>query len=213
MPCYNAAAWILTSVDSVLKQTHRELELLVVDDGSSDHSLEILKTISDPRLKVFTQQNRGAAAARNTALKSARGEWVQYLDADDLLAPDKIEQQLRAANNHGQATLMTSPWARFNHSIDEASFVEQPHWHDFEPVEFLLDSWLNDWMMHPACWLIRRDIIDAAGLWNEKLSLDDDGEYFSRIVLASKGTVFVPEAKSYYRSNVAGSLSSFRLCV
>ncbi|MEO1559526.1 MAG: hypothetical protein AAFS12_07770 [Cyanobacteria bacterium J06632_19] len=86
-------------------------------------------------------------------------------------------------------------------------FVPQNLWADMLPVDWLLCAWENHYMMHPAAWLVPRKLSQMAGLWNENLSLDDDGEYFCRVILASQGVKFCWGAISYYRSGISGSLS------
>ena len=95
VPAYNAAPYIAETLDSALAQTWQNIEIVVVDDGSRDDTLAIAKTYESKRVKVISQENKGASTARNRALKAAQGDFIQYLDADDLLAPDKIERQLK----------------------------------------------------------------------------------------------------------------------
>lgn len=95
MPSYNTAAFIGESIESVLKQTYTEWELLIVDDCSTDNTEEIVKQYDDDRIKFFKQEkNSGAASCRNYALRMARGEWAAFLDSDDLWTVDKLEKQL-----------------------------------------------------------------------------------------------------------------------
>lgn len=94
MPVYNAAKYVEEAVASVLNQTYQNIELLVIDDGSKDNSLELIKSFDDPRMRVFTQINQGANVARNRGLSEAKGEYVKFVDADDALYPDSIETQV-----------------------------------------------------------------------------------------------------------------------
>jgi glycosyltransferase involved in cell wall biosynthesis len=94
IPAYNSAQTVTATVQSVLGQTVSDLEAIVVDDGSSDNTVEVVQAIDDSRVRVVRQANAGAAAARNTGVESATGEWVALLDADDLWLPNKLERQL-----------------------------------------------------------------------------------------------------------------------
>ena len=209
IPCYNAEQWIVETLESALAQTWSNKEIIVVDDGSKDQSLEIVKEFELRGIKVISQQNRGASAARNRALQEAQGDFIQYLDADDLLAPDKIKLQVELLSQEGNSSCVASgEWARFFNLPSEAKFISEPVWSDMSPVDWLICSWEGGGMMHPAAWLIPRTIAQTAEYWNEALSLNDDGEYFCRVVLASKGVRFCSGAKSYYRSGLQGSLSS-----
>ena len=204
---YNAATWIAETLDSASQQTWENVEIIVVDDGSKDETLSIARQYESSAIKVIHQDNQGASAARNHALKIAQGDFIQYLDADDLLATDKIERQLNLWQSSAQDRVISGEWARFVSSSDEAKFDPDPLWKDMLPVDWLVCAWQGHWMMHPAAWLVPRSISDRAGYWDESLSLNDDGEYFSRVVLASKGVQFCPGARSYYRSGINGSLS------
>lgn len=207
IPCYNAEKWLAETLESALAQTWTNTEIILVDDGSTDGSLAIAKSFQSSQLKVVSQSNKGASAARNHAYQTAQGEYIQYLDADDLLHPDKIEKQVRLSQKIGTNYVISGEWARFYKSPSEATFTPELLWADMLPVNWLVTAWKNNLMMHPAAWLVPRSLAESAGNWNEKLSLDDDGEYFCRVVLASEGVRFCHDAKSYYRSGIQGSLS------
>ena len=209
VPCYNSAPWLAETLDSALTQTYSDIELIVVDDGSEDDSLAIAKSYESKHVKVISQQNRGASAARNVAYKSSKGEYIQYLDADDIISPDKIERQIIHLKNRPDC-LAAGEWGRFYVNVHDAIFLKEPVWDNSDPVSWLVSSWTGGGMMHPASWLIPRKIAARAGYWNELLSLNDDGEYFSRVLLASQGVTFCWGAKSYYRSGLSDSLSKRR---
>jgi glycosyltransferase involved in cell wall biosynthesis len=188
-------------------QTWSHKEIVVIDDGSTDETLALARTFEPAGVRVLTQKNAGASAARNAGLAVARGEYIQFLDADDLLAPDKLEKQLDRLLPLGPHVLASGAWARFEHDPKTAAFTPQPNWRDLTGVEFLQLHYEELCMMHPAAWLASRSLLDRAGTWDESLSLNDDGEYFARVMLAAERIVFCPEARSFYRSNLSGSLS------
>ena len=208
IPCYNAEKWLAETLESALAQTWDNIEIIVVDDGSTDKSLAVAKQFEIDGVKVISQTNKGASAARNRAFQESQGDFIQYLDADDLLAPDKIELQVKLFLDGNLDFVVSGEWARFHQSPTEASFIAEPVWSDMPAVDWLICSWEGGGMMHPAVWLVPRAIAETAGGWDESLSLDDDGEYFCRVVLASLGVKFCPGAKSYYRSGISGSLSN-----
>jgi glycosyltransferase involved in cell wall biosynthesis len=156
---------------------------------------------------VFTQKNQGAAAARNKAFSESRGEYIQWLDADDLLAPDKISNQLEALGNCSNRILLSSAWGYFMYRPRQARFVPTPLWRDLSPLEWLIRKMGQNLHMQTATWLVSRELTEAAGPWNTQMLGDDDGEYFCRVLLASEGVRFVPESRVYYRQSGAGSLS------
>jgi len=206
IPCFNAERWLAQTLESALAQTHPATEVILVDDGSSDTSLAIARQFEPRGVRVVSQPNRGACAARNHGLRLARGEFIQFLDADDLLAPDKISQQhARLAECPGYVA--SGPWARFESNPATATFVPEENWRDCESIEWLALNFAGYGMMPPASWLTPRSLLDRAGPWDERLSLNDDGEYFCRVLLASQGIKFCAGTRTYYRSNFSGSVS------
>ena len=208
IPCYNAEKWLSQTIESVLAQTWDNIEIILVDDGSTDNSLAIAHQFESRGVKVIAQPNRGASAARNLAFNISQGDFIQYLDADDLLAPDKIERQLQLLLDGNLEYVAAAEWAKFYNSPQEAKFISDLVWTDKSPVEWLICSWEGGGMMALHAWLVPRKIAEVAGPWNEDLSLNDDGEYFCRVVLASKGVKFCSGAKIYYRSGNSSSLSA-----
>ncbi len=208
IPAYNAELYIAETLDSAIAQTWQNKEIIVVDDGSRDSTFAIANHYASSNVKIINQQNHGASASRNRALRESQGDFIQYLDADDLIAPDKIEKQLKNLEfDRNSKYIASGEWARFFKHLDEANFIQQDLWRDLLPVDWLVEAWTQNLMMHPAAWLVPRSISDLVGYWNENISLNDDGEYFCRAILASQGVKFCNGAKSYYRSGLSGSLS------
>lgn len=208
IPAFNAEECIAETLRSALAQTWSQKEIIVVDDGSTDQTPAILKKFEPQGIKVFAQANRGAAAARNQAFSLSRGDYIQWLDADDLLAPDKISRQIEALGERpSKRLLLSAAWAKFFHRHQRAQFVPTSLWSDLSPIEWLVRQMEDNVYMQTATWLVSRELTEAAGPWDTRLLCDDDGEYFSRVLLASEGTRFVPEAKVYYRMAGSGSLS------
>lgn len=216
IPAYNAEQWIGDTVKSAINQTWPKKEIIIVDDGSTDSTLMIAKTFESANVKVITQNNMGASCARNKALGFAQGSYLQWLDGDDLLAPDKIVQQLKGADRGVETrTLLSSCFGTFYFRQRRAQFKPNSLWQDLPPVEWLVNKFNDIAWMNPAVWLVSRKLTDLAGIWDERLSLDDDGEYFARLVAASTSVKFIGSAKSYYRIGNTGSLSrktSYKAC-
>lgn len=210
IPCYNAERWIGQTLESVFAQTWPNLEVVVVNDGSKDGSLTMLETFQDPRLRVFSQENRGQTATLNRCLAEARGDFIQYLDADDLLHPEKISRQMERLL-HEPGCIATSEWARFYGRPEEARFVPDGTWQNLAPVDWLVESWKDGGgMMYPALWLAPRELVNRIGPWREDLTLANDAEYFARLVLTAKKVLYCEGAKTYYRSGNPGSLSGLK---
>lgn len=201
IPAHNAERWITDALRSAIAQTWQRKEIIVVDDGSDDRTAEVARRFASKQVAVVSTENRGAAAARNHAMELSQGDYIQWLDADDLLAPDKIERQLAAMeDDDDRRILLSSPWAHFNYRVRCARFIPNSLWNDLSPVEWLLRKMSENLHMQTATWLTSRELAEAAGPWDRRLKSDDDGEYFCRVLLASRGTRFVPDAKVFYRN-------------
>ena len=210
IPVLNGGSWLREAVESCLNQSWPEVEVIVVDNGSTDGSLEVARAIGAENLLVTSCSTPGASAARNLGIDSCRGDYIQFLDADDVLHRDKIANQMRRLAHKPQGSVASGAWARFEHTLAEATFLREPVWRDLSPVDFLVTSWLGGGMIPVFAWLTPRLVVDEAGPWDESLSLNDDGEYFTRIVLAGAGVVFCEGAKGYYRTAPLITLSQRR---
>lgn len=208
IPAYNAEDWIADTIRSAMAQTWPRIEIIVVDDGSKDQTLAIARQFEPQGVQVVGQTNKGASAARNKAFSLSKGDYIQWLDADDLLAPDKIARQMELVRRGvGKRTLLSCSWGRFMYRPHHAEFVTTALWSDLSPVEWLLHKMGQNVYMQTATWLVSRELTEAAGPWDTRLLGDDDGEYFCRVLLASHGVRFVPDAKVYYRAFQFNSLS------
>lgn len=208
IPAYNAETWISETLRSAVAQTWERKEIIVVDDGSTDRTLAIARQFESDQLRVISQVNCGASAARNTALSLSRGDYIQYLDADDLMAPDKIAKQMEVIDSGtSRRTLLSGSWGRFMYRYYRTEFVPSALWCDLPPIEWLLRKMRFNLYMQTATWLVSRELAEEAGPWDTRLLVDDDGEYFCRVLLASDGVRFVPESKVYYRTSGPASLS------
>jgi glycosyltransferase involved in cell wall biosynthesis len=210
VPCFNAERWISETLDSVFTQTWQPIEVIVVDDGSRDRSVSLVRSKTFAKLKLVTQENRGQTSALNRGLLEAQGDFIQYLDADDVLHPSKIELQMRRIVDDPTA-VATAEWGRFSDKPAAAQFTPDATWTDLDSVSFLVESWRDGaGMMMPGLWLCSRQIVERAGPWREDLTLNNDAEYFCRIVLSARRVLFCPGARVYYRSGLPGSLSSHK---
>ena len=209
VPAFNAEEWISGTIESALAQTWTRKEIIIVDDGSTDQTLAISRRFASREVSVIAQENQGAAAARNKAFSICQGDYIQWLDADDLLAREKIAKQVEAlADCLTKRTLFSSAWGQFMYRPHRARFNRTRLWRDLAPLEWLCLQMEHLLFMHPASWLVSRELSEAAGSWDTRLTNNDDGEYFCRVVLASDYVRFVPEARSYYRRLGVESLSS-----
>ncbi len=162
IPAYNAERWIGDTIQSALAQTWPRVEIIIVDDGSRDRTLQIARQFASKTVSVATQENQGASAARNKAFELSQGDYIQWLDADDLLAPDKIAKQMETAVKlESKQTLLSSAWSYFIYSCNRACFVPTSLWHDLKPAEWLIRKMGQNLQMPPATWLVSRELTQA----------------------------------------------------
>jgi glycosyltransferase involved in cell wall biosynthesis len=208
IPAYNAEQSLDETLRSAVGQTWPRKEIIVVDDGSRDRTAAIARRFASRHVKVVSKRNEGAAATRNYAFSLSQGDYIQWLDADDLLSPEKIEKQMAALiDAPSRHALASCPWGRFMYRRSRARFAPTTLWRDLPPFEWLLLKMEHNLHMQTATWLVSRAMSAAAGPWNTQLLGDDDGEYFCRVLLQSDNVRFVPDAKVFYRMPGAGNLS------
>lgn len=208
IPAYNAEKWVGYTLQSATAQTWKRKEIIVVDDGSTDRTAAVVRQFASKEVKLVSIENRGLSGAVNHAYRLCQGDYIQELDSDDLLAPDKIERQLGALKEgDSRRILLSSPWAYFYFRTHRARFIPNSLWKDLSPVEWLLRKMGENLHMQNATWLVSRELAEAAGPWEEKLHYDQDGEYFARVLLASEGTRFVAGARIFYRVSSSNRIS------
>jgi glycosyltransferase involved in cell wall biosynthesis len=191
IPAFNAQRWISETIKSATAQSYPRKEIIIVDDGSSDETFAVAKRFASKNVAIVRQENQGPSAARNHAFKFCQGDYIQWLDADDLLSPGKVEKQLRAAQTvAGERTLFSCEWGYFAYRSNQARFCRTSLWENLSPVEWLLRKMGEGLHMQTATWLVSRALTEAAGPWDKRLPRDNDGEYFCRVILASNGVHF-----------------------
>lgn len=211
IPVYNCGESLHRTMLSVLEQTYPAIEVILVDDGSTDNSYSLAKQYESERVNILQQKNAGAAVARNTGLGIAKGEYIQFLDAGDVLDKTKIAVQVNALQaepgkvavcNYKQFT--TDDELKDGIYPDQSSFIYSSD----DPQDFLINLWggkgeLN--FIQTNSWLVPKTIIERAGGWRAYRCPDDDGEFFARVLLASEGIVYVPGVYNYYHIAPGGT--------
>ncbi len=197
IPCFNGAAYIAQAVDSALAQTWEEKEIIVVNDGSTDSSSEVLSRYGD-RIKVIHQANAGLPAARNSGIRAASGGFLAFLDADDYWAPEFLEKSIDALNATG-ADISYCGWQNIG--------LPGPRGKPYVPVEIeTLPNKLEvlvtntQWPVHAA--VIKRNILDTVGGFDERWRCCEDFAFWLKTATRSK-LVRVPEVLAYYRHHPA----------
>ena len=138
VPTFNVRSTLRETLRSALDQTWQAKEIIVVKDGSTDDTAAIAEEFASRGVRVVTQFREGAAAARSKAFSLSSGDYVQWLDADDLLAPDKIERQICTLDRCSHRTVLSSAWGRFWYRPSRAQFNPSSLWCDLTPLEWLL---------------------------------------------------------------------------
>jgi glycosyltransferase involved in cell wall biosynthesis len=155
IPAFNAQNWIGDTLRSALAQTWTNKEIILVNDGSTDRTLEIARQFESDNVHVFTHENQGAAATRNKAFSLCHGDYIQWLDADDLLGPEKIARQIEALDQPpNKRMLLSGSWGAFMYRYKRTKFVPSALWCDLSPVEWLLRKMGQTIYMQTASWLV-----------------------------------------------------------
>lgn len=193
MPCFNAEAHVLRGVSSALDQTMADIELIVVNDGSTDESLRILETVEDLRLKVINQPNRGVSAARNRGIEEAGGEYIAFIDTDDTWHPTCLEKLYRTLESCPTAALAYCGWQNVGLPGGRGKpYVPPDYEHSDKIVHLLLTC---PWPIHAA--LTRRKFIVKAGGFDERFSNAEDYRLWLQIASCHE-IVRVPQVLAYY---------------
>ena len=208
IPCHNAADYVEDAIASVLDQTWENLEVIVVDDGSTDSSREVLAEIHDDRIMILHRSFGNAAASRNEAFRHSTGSLIKFFDADDLMSDGLIAAQVERLQDRDDA-VASCEWGRFyQHDPETYTANPEPVWQDLPAEEWLITAWTNARpMMQPGLFLIPRNILTTAGLWDESLTLIDDFEFFARVLTNTANVLFAPDERLLYRSGLGNSLS------
>jgi glycosyltransferase involved in cell wall biosynthesis len=177
VPAYNAEKTIKATVDSVLNQSFSDLELIVVNDGSKDSTLDILSDIKDSRLKVFSHSNSGPQISRNRGIQEATGEYISFLDADDLWTSDKLESQFNTLQANPEAAVAYS-WTDW---IDESDRFLRRGTHISATGDVFAKLLLIDFVESGSNPLIRRHALDAVGNFDESLVGGQDWDMWLRL--------------------------------
>ena len=202
VPCFNSETTIRETLYNCLQQTHANIEVLVVDDQSTDGTPSIVLNIAanDSRVLLFANGTKGVQNARNLGLEHAQGEFVKFLDSDDLMDLDLIEKQVQLICD-SPASVVNSRWAKFSASLDECSPESQPCDKPYsDPADFLADMWCG--RMYPLhAWLIPKSLLTSGLKWNTDLVQNQDGEFFARVI-SKASDVKHCKANVYYRQPI-----------
>jgi glycosyltransferase involved in cell wall biosynthesis len=189
IPSHNAAPYIAQTVGSVLAQTQPDLEVLLVDDGSTDDTVAIVQALGDPRVRVIRLANGGVCKARNRGITEAQSPFVCLLDHDDWWLPDKLDRQLRVMAEHPEAGVAYSTFERW-HADPATGCFPPPETFDFSAVPGDIDPDFSGWVHHQFlldCWMLtstsmfRREVFARCGSFDESLPFSEDWDLWLRV--------------------------------
>jgi glycosyltransferase involved in cell wall biosynthesis len=178
IPAYNLAPFLTEAVRSVFAQTYSAIECIVVDDGSTDNTREVLQALvrSYPSLKTACQTNGGVSSARNLGLCMCSGDLVAFLDADDVFLPDKIERQVKFLQEHPNIGMVYGDYLLVEEDLQPLAFFNAQMPRSMQPLDALAcHNWFN-----PLVILIRRNVIEQVGMFDEELAVAEDWDYWIR---------------------------------
>lgn len=206
VPVYGVEKYIGVTVQSVLEQTYKNFELLIVDDGSLDKSIEICQQFTDPRIQIIRQENQGVCSARNTGIRHARGEYLAFLDGDDLWLPKKLEKHVEHLENSPAVGVSFSRSAFIDEAGEPLGIYQMPKLKEISPPLILRRNPIGNGSVP----VIRREVFAAIKYqdcyFDEQLRHFEDVECWLRIALKTDWKIEgIPEALTLYRVNSKGA--------
>ena len=203
IPVFNAERYIYHTLKHLLNQDYDNFEIIIVNDNSSDKSIKIVKSFNSSKIKIYNNNKSGASSARNYGITMSSGEYIQFLDADDILSKNKISNQISIAEkyNFNPKILISCSFQRFKtYPFVKKNIGLKKIDKDYnKPVDWLIDSWTGGGMGQTSIWLTHKLLIQSSGIWDESLKKNQDGEFFSRVITQSNKIIFEDKSIVYYR--------------
>lgn len=212
IPLYNAEQYIGETITKALQQTYSHIELVIVDDHSTDNSLKIAQKYASENVHVYSNPKKGGNAARNYAFEKCSGEYVKFMDADDYCNDDMIERQMeRLLKDGDEDTLVFSPVKMLypdGHLLLPPREIDR----DYAPgIELLIDIWRGKGWNCPHCHLMHRDLFIKSGGWDENIIKNQDGEFFARVAAKASMALSVNNVFAIWRQTGTGVSSKLSL--
>ena len=207
MPCFNAAPYVTEAVESALGQTYGNVEVIIVDDGSTDGTVEVLAKLGDThpgRLHISYANHSGPYPARNTGLNHAKGDFIAFLDADDWWLPETLEKLHGAMIEH-DADLAYCGWQNVGENIQSAPYVPPAYEEEDTVAHFVRTC---PWPIHAA--LVKKAIVDELGGFSVRRYASMDYDFWLRALAATKRIKRVPEVLAFYRWHDMGQISAVK---
>ncbi len=212
IPAFNREDVISETLQSVLNQSYKNWECIIVDDGSTDNTIDIIKSFSelDSRFKLHVRPNnliKGGNTCRNLGFNLSKGEYIQWLDSDDLIAEDKIKLQVEALKSSIKNSVAICKFGYFTNAKNLDVRENIKTYRNYKKgIQLLKAFGKYSEYFPPHVFLTKRDVVEKAGLWNEDLLINQDGEFFARILLNASNVKFV-NTVVYYRHTSTDNVS------
>jgi glycosyltransferase involved in cell wall biosynthesis len=203
IPVYNGSRYIVQAVESALRQTFTNLEIIIVDDGSTDRTQQVLQPYFD-RIRYIYQENQGVAAARNIACQLAQGEFLAFLDADDYFLPSKLEKQLACFDHDPALDMVQTGWLMVDETGKDIS--EMKPWQQAPKLD--LESFIIFKCVRPSAMMLRRKWWEKLGGFNDNFPLAEDLDFALRLALKGCKAVWLEEILTCYRQHNSNIMSS-----
>jgi glycosyltransferase involved in cell wall biosynthesis len=204
MPLYNAEDFIGETIKKLKEQSYQNIEIIIVNDHSTDNSVNIVKSFNWDKIKLFTNTKKGACSARNYAFTQSTGDYIKFLDSDDFCSQKMIERQVKTLQGKSKKSLVFSPLKLL---FPDGSFLEPKRSidHDYDvafdlQIEIMKFGGTNI----PYCYLMSRELVEATGGWDETVLKNQDGEYFSRVLAHGDKAFSVSDEFVIYRKTGVG---------
>lgn len=205
IPMYNVSEYIEETLQRILKQSYKNIEIIVIDDHSTDKSYALAIAFESDRLKVYKNRKKGGNAARNYAFEMAKGEYIKFMDADDYCSDTMVEEQVKRAVNEGTPnTLIHSPLRMLD---PDGSFFDPPRTIDknyIPGIELLVAIWKREGFNIPHSHLMHRNLVIKSGGWDESVVKNQDGEFFARVAAEADQSLSVNNVFAIWRQTKKG---------
>ncbi len=207
IPCFNAERWIAEAIDSCLRQTYPHIEIIVIDDFSTDSSIDIIRSYKDKIIWERLPENKGGCYARNRGFALSKGEYIQFLDADDFILPGKIARQINFLEATG-ADAVYGDWRYQGHQSNGVIFLDEIEKPGTQTD--ILQSLIENWWTAVASLLYRRTTVEKSSGWDENFSAAQDRDFIISVVMSGAKVVYQPGCYSIYRryGNITVSTAS-----
>ena len=211
IPSYNSAHFLNRSVDSVLAQTHKNIEIIIIDDGSTDDTAEVIKRFAD-KVRYHYQENRGLAGARNAGIELARGQYIQFLDADDWIAAEKLERQVTQFEKSPEISVVYSDYVMVDDS--GSRMEENTRWlkgKDYGADSNVFERLLCECFLVVHSTLVRAEVFQQEGKFDEDRNLSEDWDLWLRLACRGHKFHYVPGEFAYYYKHGEAMTENTRL--